>query len=63
MTRSRRTLLLLASTLAAALIAAGAYWFLANFHQVPFEFRTPSGPQARHNRLLALERTLRREAE
>lgn len=60
MTRTRRTLLLLlAGALAAALIAAGSYWFFANFHQVPFEFRAPPGPEARHNRLLALERTLR----
>ena len=40
------------------LVAGGVWWFFANFHQVPFEFRTPPAPEARRNRLLALERTL-----
>lgn len=40
------------------LLGAGAWWFFANFHRVPFEFRTPPAPEARRNRLLALERTL-----
>lgn len=60
MTRSRRLLLVAASCIvAAALAAALTWWFLAHFHRVPFEFRAPPGVEARHNRLLALERTLR----
>lgn len=40
------------------LLGGGVWWFLATFHRVPFEFRTPPAAEARHNRLLALERTL-----
>lgn len=54
-----RTRNLILAVLGLALVAGGVYWFIANFHQVPFEFRTPPGPAARRNRLLALEETLR----
>ena len=40
------------------LLGGGVWWFLATFHRVPFEFRTPPAAEARRNRLLALERTL-----
>lgn len=56
MTARIRNLLLI--SLGLSLLAGGVWWFLANFHQVPFEFRTPPGAEARRNRLLALERTL-----
>jgi hypothetical protein len=49
---------LLIAVLAAAMLAGGVYWFLSEFHQVPFEFRTPPAAPARRNRLLALEQTL-----
>ena len=60
MTPRLRNLVLIA--LGLALLGAGAWWFLAHFHRVPFEFRTPPGPEARRNRLLALERTLAAQA-
>lgn len=56
MTPRLRNLVLIA--LGLALLGAGAWWFLANFHRVPFELRMPPAPEARRNRLLALERTL-----
>ena len=54
--RTRNLLIILIALIAAT---AGVYWFLATYHQVPFEFRTPPGAAARRNRLLALEQTLR----
>jgi hypothetical protein len=49
---------LLVAIAAAVVVAGGLYWFFSTFHQVPFDFRSPPGPEARRNRLLALERTL-----
>ncbi|HQW81779.1 MAG: DUF4350 domain-containing protein [Rhodanobacteraceae bacterium] len=54
-----RTRNLLIAALGLVLVAGVAYWFIANFHQVPFELRTPPSAAARRNRLLALEETLR----
>ncbi len=56
MTARVRNLLLI--SLGLIVLAGGVWWFLATFHQVPFEFRTPPAAEARRNRLLALERTL-----
>lgn len=56
MTARARNLVLIA--LGLLLLGGGVWWFFANFHQVPFELRTPPAPEARRNRLLVLERTL-----
>lgn len=53
-----RTRNLASIALGLLVFAGGTGWFFTHFHQVPFEFRTPPAPEARRNRLLALERTL-----